>query len=514
MKPFIFKAETLQQGGTVKATMSAYDWKNAWGGETSGALTEHSAYQEVSWVRRCVELRANALSSIPVKVYKGDTETEWEFANDMPLLLWLTEAALQIYGAAYWGRKRNVFGIDRGYRWLLPPTMKPVITASEGLTGFERRLSGEPIPVALEDVVYFWSPSMAKEVGPGDGWVRTILTEAGIVYNMDDYASGFFERGAISATILTVDGAPMRAEMDRLEAWWKRVLSGVKQAWETVAVSAAVKPQVIGYNTRDLAMPELAKLVREQIATAAGVPQTMLEDAANYATAGEHHQAFYSETVVPEARIIEAALNKQVFEPQGLKVVLDWQSLDIFQEDEAERSEALARMTQAGIPLDLAMEMLGMDLPGQMTYDDLRARLEEERAERTPPQLEAGDDAERPPTRAVSEDLDRWRRKSLSSLKAGNVADVPFVSDVIPDATAAVLHERLAYAMTAKEVRKIFASPFEEAVKMDRVEPEGEPLEPETAVRITAEDVDAAIARWNRVMPSEYADMLEAEVEE
>ena len=91
---------------------------------------------------------------------------------------------------------------------------------------------------------------------------------------------------------------------------------------------------------------------------------------------------------------------------------------------------------------------------------------------------------------------------------------MPFVSEVIPDATAAVLHERLAYAMTAKEVRTIFANPFEEAVKMDRVEPEGEPLEPETAVRITTEDVDAAIARWNRVMPSEYADMLEAEVEE
>ena len=169
-----------------------------------------------------------------------------------------------------------------------------------------------------------------------------------------------------------------------------------------------------------------------------------------------------------------------------------------------------------------------MDLPGEMTFDDLRARLEEDKANATPAQLlpftgqqmpaqaqiEAGDDAERPPTRAVSEDLDRWKRKALSSLKAGNVADVPFVSEVIPDSTAAVLHERLAYAMTAKEVRTIFANPFEEAVKMDRVEPEGEPLEPETAVRITTEDVDTAIARWNRVMPSEYADMLEAEVEE
>ena len=472
MKPFIFKADVLQSGGAVKATMSAYDWKSAWGGDSTGALDVHGAYQEVSWVRRCVELRANALASIPVKVYRGETETEWEFANDLPMLLWLTEAALQIYGAAYWARKRNFANIDRGYRWLLPPTMKPVITAKEGLTGFERNIGSAPIPVGLEEVVYFWSPSMAKEVGPGDGWVRTILTEAGIVFNMDDYASGFFERGAISATILTVDGAPLRAEMDRLEAWWKRVLSGVKQAWETVAVSAAVKPQVIGYNTRDLAMPELAQLVREQIATAAGVPQTMLEDAASYATASEHHVAFYSETVVPEARIIEAALNKQIFEPQGLKIVLDWNSLDIFQEDEAERAAALKQLTDSGIPLDLAMEMLGMDLPGKMTFDDLRARLEKDKRSATPPQLmpftgqqpppqlEAGTDEERPPTRAVSDDLDRWKRKSLSSLKAGNVADVPFVSEVIPDATAAVLHERLSVASTDEEVRGAFVPPF------------------------------------------------------
>ena len=63
-------------------------------------------------------------------------------------------------------------------------------------------------------------------------------------------------------------------------------------------------------------------------------------------------------------------------------------------------------------------------------------------------------------TRAVSDDLDRWRRKSLSSLKAGNVADVPFVSEVIPDATAAVLHERLSVASTDEEVRSAFVPPF------------------------------------------------------
>lgn len=473
-QPFVFKA-TVGGGDSIKATMSAYDWKNAWGGNSRDALNNYTAYQEVAWVRRCVELRANAVMGIPARVYRGDTEIEYEYADLLPRLLWLTEAALQVYGAAYWGRKKNVIGVDRGYRWLLPSTIKPIVTVENGLTGFERRLPDrEPITVKAEDVVYFWSPSLNAEIAPGDGWVRTVLTEAGIVYHTDEFASAFFERGAIPALVLSVDGAPPRAELDRLEAWWKRLLSGVKQAFETVAVSAAVKPQVIGYPTKDLAMPELAQLVREQICAAAGVPQTMLEDAANYATATEQHQTFYTETIVPEATLIMAALNEQVFAPQGLEFKLDWDSLDIFQTDEAQRSEALARMTQAGIPLDLAMEMLGMELPGTMTFDQLRARLEEDKRNATPPRLmpftgQNGEDlpptapelpATIEPTRAVSDDLDRWRRKSLSSLKAGNVADVPFVSEVIPDATAAVLHERLSVASTDEEVRSAFLPPF------------------------------------------------------
>lgn len=473
-QPFIFKVGPERSDSLKATTINSYDWKHAFGGNSRDALTNYTAYLEVAWIRRCVELRSNALMGIPAKVYRGDNEIEYEYADLLPRLLWLTEAALQIYGAAYWGRKRNILGADRGYKWLLPTTIEPVLSVEQGLTGFKRRLPGrEAIPIATEDLVYFWSPSLNAEVAPGNGWVRTVLTEAGIVYHTDEFASAFFERGAIPALVLSVDGSPPRAELDRLESWWRRMLSGVKNAFETVAVAAVVKPQVIGYPTKDLAMPELAALVRQQICAAAGVPQTMLEDAANYATAVEQHKTFYSETIIPEATMIMAALNEQVFRPQGLEVDLDWDSLDIFQEDESARAAALKQMTDAGIPLDLAMQMLGMDLPGQMTYDDLRARLERDKVNATPPQLlpftgQASNPpstaAELPetvtPTRAVSDDLDRWRRKALSSLKAGNVADVPFVSEVIPDSTAAVLHERLSVASTDEEVRAAFVPPF------------------------------------------------------
>jgi hypothetical protein len=192
----------------------------------------------------------------------------------------------------------------------------------------------------------------------------------------------------------------------------------------------------------------------------------MLEDAANFATASEHHQAFYTETIVPEAVIIQAALNQQVFQPIGLRCVLDWQSLDIFQQDEAERGQALAQYTTAGVPLDLAMEMLGIDLPNGMTYDDFRKRLKEDKAESQAQAMEiAGarqpaEGEQQPPPGEQREELRRWQRKALKAFKDGKGAAVDFESAVLSIDDQTTIRERLGAAATEEEVKGAFAPPF------------------------------------------------------
>jgi hypothetical protein len=196
----------------------------------------------------------------------------------------------------------------------------------------------------------------------------------------------------------------------------------------------------------------------------------MLEDAANYATAKEHHQAFYTETIVPEALRVEAFLNRQLFADQGLNLVLDWQSLDIFQEDEAERAGALREMVAAGGPVDLAMEMLGMDLPNEMTYEELRARLDEESelaaeraremAESTQPTDAQGRPAVPLPQPQQREELRRWQRKALRAVKDGRPAGVSFITDAVAEDTQAAIRERLSIAATEEEVKAAFEPPF------------------------------------------------------
>lgn len=487
--PFMFRATASDDAKSVG--LSAFDAELFWGQTSRDELTEHAAYMKVSWVRRCVELRANALSTIPCRITRqgSEDEVEWEFLGALPAMLWMAEASLQIYGASYWERERNRYLYEKGYRWLSPVTMEVKADPSKGLTGFRRNLPQRgPIDLAIDDVVYIWTPALNAEVGPGKGWVTTALTAAGLAQYADGFASDFFKRGAIPALVLSVDGSPSQAELDRLQTWWKRLLAGVKGAWETVAVKASVKPQVIGYPTNQLAMSELVLLARQQIATASGVPQTMLEDAANFATAAEHHQAFYEETIVPDAILIRDALNAQIFRPQGLELALDWHELGIFQEDEEARSASLLRMVQAEVPLALAMEMLGFDLPNGMTYPQFAAELEADRVRKFEEQQQivreratalrplagplrplagqAGEQGNGPPpaprleTRAVRDELDRWRRKSLSALKTGESADVAFDTDLLDEDEQRALHVALATATDAEEVRAAFERPF------------------------------------------------------
>jgi len=65
--PFLFKA--MSPDGSMKSvSMSALNWPGVWGGTSDDELTEYTAYQVVSWTRRCVELRANAMSTIPASI--------------------------------------------------------------------------------------------------------------------------------------------------------------------------------------------------------------------------------------------------------------------------------------------------------------------------------------------------------------------------------------------------------------------------------------------------------------
>jgi phage portal protein BeeE len=240
--------------------------------------------------------------------------------------------------------------------------MLPRYDPQHGLLGFERHYGGGMQQLPLDEVVCFWQPSLSAEIGPGVAPARVALTAAGVLHNLDRFADGFFRRGAIKATLLSVEGNPSRAELDRLEAWWRRLVQGVRRAWESIAIRSTVKPVVIGDGLNDTVSEELTRQRREDVCAALGVPHSLLSaDAANYATSQQDTLNFYQQTVIPQCLLIEEAINEQLIAPLGLRWRCLPERLEVFQAAEMQKASAVAQLVgQPVMTVDEGRALLGL----------------------------------------------------------------------------------------------------------------------------------------------------------
>ncbi len=445
-------------------------------GGPSGTEGVEKYYKAVPWLFRAVQLRSQALSSLPFAILsKGgetldssdDYQNKAKIIPDPVGLLYLVEASLVLTGRCYLSRIANTVKTT-GLRYLLPTSITPIVTEEKGLVGFKRQLGTTTLELKVDDLIYFWTPNPWSEAGPGVAPAEVAMLACGVLFNVDEFASIFFKRGLVKATLLTVEGTVLPGVLDQLKAWWKRQFSGMQNAWNTGIFNAAVTPVVIGDGIKELENVTLTREKKEDICTAFGIPQTLLfADAANYATASQDDLHFYSKTIVPEADKIAGILNEQLFEPLGMQWVFRPETLDVFQEDENQRATAVATYVGAGMPLKIAAQMLGVELPEGVTWEDLEPEPVPEAlapfagpgqpSSLLPPGF-GKPEQQKPAMRA---DLGKWKRAALKRLKEGKAAlFMPFETDAIPDAIYEAIQNGLATATTPEEVKAAFAAPF------------------------------------------------------
>ena len=111
-------------------------------------------------------------------------------------------------------------------------------------------------------------------------------------------------------------------------------------------------------------------------------------DAANYATAQQDEINFLTNCIIPEAKLIERTLNRQMFMPIGLRFQFQPDRLSAMQEDEEQRAQSYATYVNAKIKPSIAAQLVGLALPDGITYEMLDEELQIER-ERADAQAEA-----------------------------------------------------------------------------------------------------------------------------
>lgn len=498
-------------------------WRSLFGGgETVEESKLNALYKKVPWLFRAVDLLAAAGSAIPFEIYEWDDvakktkgkpiDTSEQYTNAVGFfpnpkrLLWLIIASRAMSGRAYLWRGKNNLMPTKSLRYLLPTSVKPDFGMKGGsleITKWIRTVSTGPNggteekPVPLDSIIYSYVPDWMVEIGPSQNYpALAALQAAGVLGNLDEFLAGFFKRGAIKTTLLAVPAGTKPDVKDELQNWWNTLMSGVGNAFRgRVFNVSTITPVEIGQGLDNLEDSKLTESKRQDIATAFGIPMTKLfsADAGGLGGGGvvaQDDARFYKDKVIPDTEFIFEDLNDQVWHEAGYHIEINKKSIDVFQEDERERSFALSNFTSA-LNINPKAAKLAADVLGYEMTEDQTKMLDELISDKETARLEAqarlaqmggiggGNpaDDQNPPTpkpaaaadstgpnetapanskAAILDEIGKWRRH----VKRAGAKDSAKTFEVttIPASLAKYIRLGLTSARTDKNISTLFAS--------------------------------------------------------
>jgi len=338
----------------------------------SGKLYSASdAYRMVPMLYRAVNLRADALSSVPFQLTRNGEPVEWPWQMNLPQLIKDTERNLLIFGAAYWLRVvkgRTLTGFislnAANTTWFFDQSKADIYEPYRGMT-WSQTLNGRLYgPWTMDEIVYFREPSFIEDVGPGLAPAAVALQNAQLSHYLTAFATAFFQGGAQPVTVMNLPEYTDTAEVERFSADINaKAGGGILNAFKYLFLrSPDLKVTQLTPNIDTMQMPELSERTITAVAATLGVPRTMLEaSAANFATADSDRQSFWRETIVPRLNMYEAVINSQLLNPLKYEFKFNPEMMDVFQADEAARAGSFLQYVQGGIPARSAAMLLGID---------------------------------------------------------------------------------------------------------------------------------------------------------
>ena len=406
-------------------------------------------YKRVPILFRAIQLRCDALSSVPVAIMKGEeNEVEWPYPTKFGELLWRWEASCLLSGAAFGELVTNKSGFRKDVRYRNPFDMS--VKYTNGVLEFKQNSGGatwkNDLRAGTYEMFYLAEYDPSQDVLPGVGAAIASTIDAKLLYAISKFPEMYFEGGAMPVTLLGIDSND-RNEIERIQNWFKRSATAVKNAFRVLGIRAgSITPTTLTPPLKDLSFPELNDIAKDNIAMAFGIKQTLLDsEAANYATAQEDRLAFYEDTIKPRARLFADALNEQLLARDGLRIEFKFNEMDIFQEDENDRADLLNKLVTAGLPVEVALSMAGYELT-----EDQAAMLNAH-------QEQSDERLDGEPVTPQDEELRKWQKFAEKRVKEGKPIR-EFETSRIDHALHGAISGALENVKTAEDVRHIFDS--------------------------------------------------------
>jgi HK97 family phage portal protein len=200
-----------------------------------------------------------------------------------------------------------------------PDRMEPDPDPQKFLLGWQYRSpeDGKLIPLDLREVIHLRTPNPLDPYR-GCSPIATLLITLGRARAAQQWNLNFFANSARPGGIIEVPKRLTDDEFDELTMRWNEQHRGVRNAHK-VAVLEHGTWKELGFNVKDLQVPELREADRDEILEAYGFPRSMLgiDESANKAVAQTAEYIFAKWLTVPRLERIRGALNNDLLPLYG-----------------------------------------------------------------------------------------------------------------------------------------------------------------------------------------------------
>ena len=347
---------------------------------TSFANNITSGYRKNELIYACISIKSNSAAVPVLRVHrKSDGEKLPDhplralIANPNPMMTEFDFHAanlsyLDLAGRAYWEKERSRAG-KLIHLWpLRPDWLKPIRQTAAAISGYLYDVPGERGPTLLATDVLamrLWDPlDQYNGLAPVQ-----VAARIGDVDNATtDFIKLFWEHGGMPMGLLSSKQMLTDPQVTSIRARWRERYGGYKNWTEPAVLDSEATYQRTGLTFGEMGFDALDARSEARICMVLRVPPILVGakvglDRSTFANYAEARKSFWQDTLLPQYRHIEDALNADLVPEFGGDIELRWDfsMVPALQEDEnAKWTRANEALSRGGITVTEYRDILGL----------------------------------------------------------------------------------------------------------------------------------------------------------
>ncbi len=326
------------------------------------------------WVYRNNDVIAQEVSKMELQLFSvglKDGEIVFNEIQEHPILdlldrfnttttrmdgIYVTQSDKKLTGDAFWLLDKNGKSIENIF--ILPPDKvelnlgNPTDSTADLVESYTYKdtIDGNKIEETYtrDQIIHFKKPN-PRNPFRGLGAVEAMADTIDSDNLTNQMQRSFFEKGAISNFVLTTDSKITEDQLKRIQAEFRGMYAGARNAFKTMVFGNGLKPSPVGFSNKDMQFLDLLEWYRDKIMIGFGNTKASLGivDDVNRASFDGAYGGWLRSTVKPDMDAIVATINEYLVPMFGKNLILGYK--DPVPEDSSDEITTAIALKQAGI---------------------------------------------------------------------------------------------------------------------------------------------------------------------